>query len=78
MKSVGIDNTGVVLKASAIGTAALVAAYFARKKSTTLRIVYPTLAGAITWDIIYSSSAENRAYMRSQLKKIWDGYLKKQ
>lgn len=76
MKSIGVKNTALALEGGAIGTAALVGAVFARRKSIGHRVAYPTLAGGLVWTAMYCSSTENRSLIHSHIKSIQNTYLK--
>ena len=71
----GIKNPTMVMQASAVCTAGLLGLLLARKRSTFGRILYPVLAGGVTWEAIYLSNAENRQSIWNQTNRFKKEYV---
>lgn len=65
----------MTMQVGAIGSAALVGLFLARKRSTFRRIFYPTLAGGSVWAAFYLSSASNRKDTWNKIKDLDNGYM---
>lgn len=69
-------NTRAVLEITAVGTGAVTGLLLARRKPVAQRVAYPVLIGGAIWGAFFFSSAQNRTYIRSQIKSIQSGYKK--
>lgn len=70
LDAVGAVDSSVALQIGAIGTAAIVGVFLARKKSTLHRVLYPTTAGVLAWTSSYMALPQNREHAQSQINRI--------
>jgi len=60
LKSIGVKDTGRVMRVSAVSTAALVGLYMARNKSLFKRVLYPLLTGSVVWGVMVFPNRKKR------------------